>query len=111
MRDGKCFPLANSERHTHGKGCSQFPTPNAIDGEPVAALWDGHGEIYKTKNGTLRRRAKTGSNFGVKLPVAIGGTPNPMWVEWLMGWPMGWTALEPLATDKFQLWLQLHGRY
>ena len=28
------------------------------------------------------------------------GKPNPMWVEWLMGWPMGWTDLKPLEMDK-----------
>jgi len=25
---------------------------------------------------------------------------NPAWVEWLMGWPLGWTDLRPLETDK-----------
>jgi hypothetical protein len=25
---------------------------------------------------------------------------NPTWVEWLMGWPLGWTDLKPLETDK-----------
>jgi hypothetical protein len=34
---------------------------------------------------------------------------SPMWTEWLMGWPIGWTDLQPLATDKFRLWLRLHG--
>jgi hypothetical protein len=29
-----------------------------------------------------------------------GGSLNPPWVEWLMGWPLGWTDLEPSATDK-----------
>jgi hypothetical protein len=28
------------------------------------------------------------------------GRLNPMWVEWLMGWPLGWTDLKPLETDK-----------
>jgi hypothetical protein len=28
------------------------------------------------------------------------GSLNPMWVEWLMGWPIGWTDLKPLETDK-----------
>ena len=37
------------------------------------------------------------------------GQLNPTWVEWLMGWPRGWTALEPLATDKCpNVWLR-HG--
>jgi len=25
-----------------------------------------------------------------------GGQLNPNWVEWLMGWPIGWTSLDPL---------------
>jgi len=29
---------------------------------------------------------------------AILGHLNPQWVEWLMGFPIGWTDLEPLAT-------------
>jgi hypothetical protein len=32
---------------------------------------------------------------------------NPSWVEWVMGWPIAWTDLKPLATDKYrnvQLW-------
>jgi hypothetical protein len=40
----------------------------------------------------------------------VGGKLNPTWVEWLMGWPLGWTGLEPLETDRFRLWLASHGR-
>ena len=29
-----------------------------------------------------------------------GGRLNPTWVEWLMGWPLGWTDLKPLVMDK-----------
>ena len=36
---------------------------------------------------------------------------NPNWVEWLMGWPIGQTALKPLETDKFQEWQQQHSIY
>jgi hypothetical protein len=36
---------------------------------------------------------------------------NPVWVEWLMGWPLGWTDLKPLETDKFQAWQRSHGGY
>lgn len=31
---------------------------------------------------------------------------NPAWVEWLMGWPIGWTDLKPLEMDKFLSWQQ-----
>ena len=34
------------------------------------------------------------------LSEQIGGLLNPTWVEWLMGWPIGWTDLKLSATDK-----------
>jgi hypothetical protein len=37
------------------------------------------------------------------------GKPSTRAMEWLMGWPPGWTALEPLAMDRFQRWLRSHG--
>jgi DNA (cytosine-5)-methyltransferase 1 len=30
----------------------------------------------------------------------VTGQLNPTWVEWLMGWPLGWTELKPLVMDK-----------
>ena len=40
-----------------------------------------------------------------------GGQLNPPWVEWLMGWPIGWTDLKPLGMDRWQEWRQAHGGY
>jgi len=40
-----------------------------------------------------------------------GGQLNPDWVEWLMGWPIGWTACEPLGTARFQQWPQWHSGF
>ena len=34
------------------------------------------------------------------LATHAGGKLNPTWVEWLMGWPLEWTDLKPLETDK-----------
>jgi hypothetical protein len=36
---------------------------------------------------------------------------SPEETEQLMLWPIGWTDLKPLATAKFQSWLQKHGSY
>jgi len=36
----------------------------------------------------------------VPLAAQVGGPLNPDWVEWLMGWPIGWTDLKPLVMDK-----------
>ena len=32
------------------------------------------------------------------LNSGAGGSLNPNWVEWLMGYPVGWTDLEPSET-------------
>ena len=40
----------------------------------------------------------------------IGGQLNPTWVEWLMGWPLGWTDCAAWATDKFRQWCDSHGK-
>jgi len=40
------------------------------------------------------------------LPIIInqsdGGSLNPTWVEWLMGYPCGWTVLEDWAMQWFR---------
>ena len=45
------------------------------------------------------------------LAAQAGGSLNPMWVEWLMGWPLGWTDLKPLETDKYPQWRHSHGGF
>jgi hypothetical protein len=34
------------------------------------------------------------------LGAQVGGKLNPTWVEWLMGFPLGWTELEGSATPS-----------
>lgn len=41
------------------------------------------------------------------LSEQVGGTLNPTWTEWLLGWPCGWTDLLPLSPLILQEWL--HG--
>ena len=45
------------------------------------------------------------------LAAQAGGQLNPTWVEWLMGWPLAFTDLRPLATDRFRQWLNSHGEF
>jgi hypothetical protein len=44
---------------------------------------------------------------GTHIPHSI----NPNLYEWLMGWPIGWTDLKPLATAKSHFALQQHGKF
>lgn len=61
-----------------------FPTPSSND-------WKG-----SSKPGQ-RRGQLTDPDMGA---VPAGGKLNPMWVEWLMGWPLAWTGSKPSATAK-----------
>jgi hypothetical protein len=67
-------------------GAVRYYTPNA-------GMW-------KNRNTSKRPR---------EIAHQIGGQLNPDWTEWLMGWPIGWTALKPLATGRFRKWLAQHG--
>ena len=77
----------------------KFPTPRATDGSKGTRTSDGAAkELARGKN--------------VDLSTAIGGGAlNPTWVEWLMGWPLGWTELQPLEMDRFRQWQEQHGKF
>ena len=83
-----------------------WPTPDANMGNRgTQPEWkpkreSGHPASYKI-NQAVRDRGK---------PTQQKGQLNPDWVEWLMGWPIGWTDLKPLGMDKFHWWRQLHGK-
>lgn len=46
---------------------------------------------------------------GDGLQTQVGGPLNPRWVEWLMGWPIGWTSLEVWGMDGSPNALWPHG--
>jgi hypothetical protein len=83
-------------REAQGK-VPKWPTPRTKGMCGGTGSW----ELLK-KNTTIEEARKMGAGNGGKL--------NPTWVEWLMGWPLGWTDLKPLETDKFQKWLDAHGK-
>jgi hypothetical protein len=62
-----------------------YPTPQAHDSAPGNPARVGR---YGTKHG------------GRNLNDEIGGQLNPTWVEWLMGFPLGWTDLEGSVTPS-----------
>ena len=69
-----------------GSSPETWPTPTATDGK-------GSGQ-----NETMRDRL----DYAVEKPNGqrISGSLNPTWVEWLMGYPSGWTDLEGLETQS-----------
>jgi hypothetical protein len=77
----------------------KFPTPQASDNRDRGNM----------SNPSIQRRVAMGKQIMLSQSVdQNSGQLNPPWVEWLMGWPLEWTDLKPLETDKFQSWLQQH---
>ena len=64
-------------------------------------------------NALTRKDGKDRSNDRLDHAVMYsdGGQLNPDWEEWLMGWPIGHTALKPLEMAKFQEWQQQHSMH
>jgi hypothetical protein len=124
MRDGVCWAQVTPERHTEESefGFSHlWPTPTVCGNYnrkgSSATSGDGLATAVKmwptpTAHNAKETNAKSEAERNTPtLAAQVGGTLNPTWVEWLMGWPPGWTDLKPLGTDKFQRWLELHGRH
>jgi hypothetical protein len=68
-----------------GMAARMWPTPRAAQGD--------------ARNHTIYERSTDKpQNLENRLaqvdPTLIGGKLNPTWVEWLMGFPLGWTDLE-----------------
>lgn len=93
-----------SERHILGSGSSLLPTPlsglsgSNLRGEPTLVGMARKGKWpTPTVSGNYNRKGAS-LNSGDGLATAAGGPLNPGWVEWLMGFPEGWTDCEPSAT-------------
>ncbi len=93
--DSQCAGGHRGTADTLHAAVKKWPTPNVSDG----------------KGPNTRAEGKDRSPADDDLPTRAGGQLNPPWVEWLMGWPIGWTDLEPLATDRYREWLEQHGGY
>lgn len=78
-----------------------WPTPTRRD-HKGGALWN-----TRTRDGKARPAVDQTLPDRV-LSTDGRGQLNPTWVEWLMGWPLGWTDLKPLAMDRFREWQQQH---
>jgi hypothetical protein len=72
----------------------QQPAWEPITGEIESSLWPTPTASDSWTLTLKSSQIKEGSRHSVTLPVAAGGQLNPTWVEWLMGFPTGWTDLE-----------------
>lgn len=106
-RSGTAFPLSPSAPLIDVIGSSWLPTPTARLGDPKRGLPSPALAQRRRASGRRnlddavmwptptvnvnRNRASYPSSGGDGLQTAVGGALNPTWVEWLMGFPPGWT--------------------
>jgi hypothetical protein len=103
MRNGVCWERDTPEEIAQETESGLWPAPRATD--PLAA---------KFRRESIVKVISRDRSLDLRLPyfLSLAGVPlsqYPSAFEWTMGWPQGWTDLEPLATDKFQQWLHSHG--
>jgi hypothetical protein len=85
-----------------------WPTPCAADGKDEAS-----GDLYARVNQVGRQAGKPmapfwtpdancwkGGNRGNQINQQVPGSLNPTWVEWLMGYEIGYTVCEHSATPS-----------
>jgi hypothetical protein len=70
---------------------AMWPTPTACQGHNNSAMNAGTG-------GRAMLAAAASSDEEAKA--MAGGALNPTWVEWLMGFPLGWTVCDASATPS-----------
>ena len=125
----------SNSRRALKKRLESWPTPNAWDGKRgprseenlrtkkhqvnlITAVKQAERErLLPTPNARDWKDGKTAGNrkspgLGVvahQLDTQTGGQLNPTWVEWLMGWPLGWSELKPLEMDKSHCVQPQHG--
>ena len=99
-------------RNGVGAGCLSEQVTWSRGGAPIGYLtkekifW-GTPKAQDSRH-ALKDRGK--GNLGEQVSgLHNGGKLNPLWVEWLMGWWIGWTDLKPLVMDKCHCVQQQHG--
>ena len=86
-----------------------FDVTNPRNGLPAAVKRFATPQARDHRTGQLERYENPDRTKN--LNDQIGGQLNPTWVEWLMGWPLGWTDLKPSATDKCRNAQRRHGGF
>lgn len=128
MRTGECWERTTAVPYIDANESGLWPTPtvcgnynrkgaSATSGDGLATAvkkWPTPQASDDRDRGNLStpaiaRRIAKGKQVMLSMSVSQeNGRLNPDWVEWLMGWPIGHTDLKPLATARYQEWLQQH---
>jgi hypothetical protein len=81
---------------------SLIPTPRASDykGAALGRYWMPNSQSVQVER-ERERRYRSQLHEHIELtPLGKIGPMNPTWVEWLMGYPAGWTDLDASETQS-----------
>ena len=92
MRNGVCLARTKPALFTEGIGFG-FSVPT-----PRASQWKTRR--WAVRHGNYANLENLPSDQPHLFSHLTGQLINPEWLEWLMGWPVGWAALKPLGTDS-----------
>jgi hypothetical protein len=98
---------------TSSVGGANHNSPSTLAGKRWAMNLSGYAQKYPTPTAHNAKETNAPSEAlrnEPSLASIAGGKLNPTWVEWLMGWPLGWTDLKQLEMGKYHSWLQQHGK-
>ena len=101
MLNGECWAVMMLEATTNENESGLWPTPRACN--PGSRPNGKGGRVLAEEVAIAEGMKKRGE------PGSAAGLISPEWVELLMGWPLGWTDLQPLAMDKFREYERQHG--
>ena len=90
MRDGECWELPTLAPQLKERESGYLPSPTKSMGKK------GIGQSLDGKN----RFGMKQSRIARRIISALGWRQPPDALEWVMGWPIGWTGLQPLEMDK-----------
>lgn len=88
-----------------------YPTPRCNTGADTSRRHlslDGYVKIYPTPTAHDSKNVPSESQHSRKSPPLVCYSPghlNPDWVEWLMGWPIGWTDLHSTRCPDLNYWI------
>jgi hypothetical protein len=104
VADDACSAMAANITPESAHAPNRFPNLETVVGRRMWPTPTAHNAKETNAPSESLRNTPT-------LAAQAGGSLNPTWVEWLMGWPLGWTDLKPLETDKFPQWQHSHGGF
>jgi hypothetical protein len=93
----RMWPTPTSRDHKDGsaQACANVPV-NCLLGRAVH--WRTPQARDGQERGASSPETREEQGHSVSLHDQVGGQLNPTWVEWLMGYPLGWTACAAWAT-------------